>query len=627
MLTAQRTQWGFAKRGRPEALSSRELLALEWWHSWFALAVVGCVFAGLVLNYAADALLIGAVGACGLAGILTPNEVFAGFSNTGMLTVGALYVVAAGLRETGALNTLGQWFLGRAKTERAAMVRMAGAVPAMSAFLNNTPIVAMFIPIISTWCKHHKVTPSRLLLPLSYLSIFGGTCTLIGTSTNLVVNGLMVERFAHDPQAYPQLHSMSLFELTRVGVPYAIIGITYLFVVGRWLLPRRGGALEQAGETSRDYLVELCTQPGCRLIGQTVERAGLRHLPGLFLIEIARGEERITPVAPDQTLQEGDVLTFTGLVETIVDLERIAGLVPVSDSEENMALLRRRGEMLCEAVVSNTSPIVGKTIRDSDFRALYNAAVMAVHRGGERLRGRVGDIVVKPGDTLLLQARAHFVRAHRNNPDFYLVSGVEDSRPVRHDKAVLSLVLLALLVTLMATGAIPIVLAAFLTAGLMLITRCISVGDARQSIDWQTLLTISAAFGLGKALVNSGLVAQVAEGVVNTAGQWGPVAVLGGVYLMTSIFTEVVTNNAAAALMFPFGVEIAYNLGVSPRPFCIAIALAASASFVTPLGYQTNLMVFGPGGYRLTDFVKIGLPLNLLLLATAAILVPILWAF
>ncbi|HOZ45250.1 MAG TPA: SLC13 family permease [Candidatus Hydrogenedentes bacterium] len=585
--------------------------------------LIAVVFAGLIRNLAADVLLIAAVVVCGLVGIIEPAEVFVGFSNSGMLTVAALFVVAAALRETGALNILGAFLLGDAKTERAVLTRMAGAVTGMSAFLNNTPIVAMFIPIVNTWCKNHKVAPSRLLIPLSYLSIFGGTCTLIGTSTNLVVNGLMIERFKGNPEAFGTLHPMALFELSYVGVPYAFAGIVYLLFVGRHLLPSREGVLTQFGEKPREYLVDMQIQHGCRLIGKTVEDAGLRHLPGLFLIEIIRDGESITPVRPDRILREGDLLTFTGVVDTIVDLEHIPGLIAVSEEPST----KRRECMLCEAVVSSTSPAIGKTIRDSDFRALYNAAVIAVNRGGERLAGRVGDIVLRNGDTLLLQTTPHFVRAHRNNPDFYLVSGVEDSRPVRHDKAVLSLVLLGLLVALMAWDAVPIVLAAFFVAGLMIATRCISTSDARQSLDMQTLLTICAAFGLGKALENSGLVSIVAGAVSASLGPWGPVAILAGVFFTTSMFTSIITNNAAAALMFPFAVTIAVDLGVDPRPFCMMVAFAASASFVTPLGYQTNLMVFGPGGYRVTDFMRVGLPLNIIMLIVATLLVPLVWPF
>ncbi len=600
---------------------------MDSWQFWFTLGVVGLVFWGLVRNRAPDALLLGAVVLCALAGIISPKEALAGFSNAGMLTVGALYVVAAGLRETGALGILGSWMFGRIRTERGALARLSLSVPAMSAFLNNTPIVAMFIPVITDWCRKNRVSVSRLLIPLSYLSIFGGTCTLIGTSTNLVVNGLMLERWNLDPATYENLKPMGLFELSAVGVPYAIFGILYLVLVGRRLLPDRKPFLEDIEATAREYLANLRIQPGCRLVGQTIENAGLRHLPGLFLIEITRGNQRITPVGPDQILQGGDILTFTGVVDTIVDLEKIPGLVSLDHGDHEDHAFQPRESMLYEAVVSNTSPIIEKTIRDSDFRALYNAAVVAVHRGGQRLGGRVGDIVVQHGDTLLLQAGQHFARAHRNNPDFYLVSGIEGTHPVRHERALLSLALLGLLVLLMATGLVSIVVAAFLVAGLMVATRCLSAAEARQSVDIQTLITIAAAFGLGHALENAGVVTLAAGAVVHSLGNYGPYLVLAGIFLATSIFTEVVTNNAAAALMFPFAIAMGMDLGVSPRPFAIAVALAASASFITPLGYQTNLMVFGPGGYRFSDFARIGVPLNLLMLVVASLLIPLIWSF
>ena len=597
------------------------------WEGYFCLGVVGVVFAGLIANIAPDVLLIGSLVMVILSGIISPQEAFAGFSNKGMLTVGALYVVAAALRETGALDTVGSWMLGRAKSERGVLVRLAGSVTAMSAFLNNTPIVAMFIPIVANWCKKNRVAPSRLLIPLSYLCILGGTCTLIGTSTNLVVNGLMEEAVKADPAVRETLHPMHLFELSYVGVPYAVVGIAYLLLIGQRLLPSRKGFIEQLTDTSREYAVNALIQPQCRLAGKNIENAGLRHLPGLFLVEILRDDQVISPVPPDQILRAGDVLTFAGVVGTIVDLERIPGLVPVADGGYEVKAAKKRGRMLCEAVVSGTAPCLGKTIRDADFRATYNAAVIAVHRGRERMKGKVGDIVLRPGDTVLLQTGPHFVRANRNNPDFLLVSGVEDSRPVRSDKAILALALLGVLIGCMASGVIEIVTAAFLVAGLMIVMRCISIADARQSIDWMTLLTIAAAFGLGKALVNSGCVGAIAGLVVDLTGGFGPYAVLAGVYLMTSLFTETVTNNAAAALVFPFAIAIAAELGVSPRPFAMVVAYAASASLMTPLGYQTNLMVYGPGGYRFSDFVKVGLPLNLLLLTCAVLLVPLVWPF
>lgn len=597
------------------------------WEGFFALGVVAMVSYGLIRNYPPDALLLGGVILMALAGIITPDEAFIGFSNTGMLTVGALYVVAASLKETGTLGLVGAWILGRVKTQIGVLLRLAASVPLMSAFLNNTPIVAMFIPMLNDWSKNNRIAPSRLLIPLSYLAILGGTCTLIGTSTNLVVNGLMIDSVQNNPAMGQWLYPMGLFELSRVGVPYACIGILYLTFLGRHLLPNRADLIERLSAQSREYLLNMRIDPGCRLAGKTIADAGLRNLPGLFLLEVERNGDLISPVAPDQTLKAGDLLTFTGVVSTIVDLEKIPGLTPVGPEDDGVHHLIQRGRMLCEAVISGNSPVIGKTIRDADFRATYNAAIVAVHRGRMRLKGKVGDIQLQPGDTLLLRTGPHFVRANRNNPDFLLVSGIEDSRPIRSEKNLLALALLVLLIALMASGLVSIVTAAFLVAGLMIASRCISVADARRSIDWQTLITIAAAFGLGKGLVNSGVVEVAASAVTDLAGAFGPYAVLAGVYILTSLFTEIVTNNAAAALIFPFAVAIGFQMDLDPRPFVMAVAFAASACFMTPLGYQTNLMVYGPGGYKFTDFLKIGLPLNVILMASATVLIPLAWPF
>jgi di/tricarboxylate transporter len=597
------------------------------WETFFCFGILIVVFGGLIANRAPDVLLLGAVVILALVRIITPEEALAGFSNTSMLTVGALYVVAAALRETGALDTAGSWLLKRAKSERAVLVRMAGSLPVMSAFLNNTPIVAMFIPIVSDWCKKHRIAPSKLLLPLSYLCIIGGTCTLIGTSTNLVVNGLMQEVSQSNPELSQALHPMGFFELGYVGLPYAVVGIIYLLVIGHRLLPNREDLIEKFTQSSREYLVNMRVQSNCRLVGQTVQEAGLRQLPSLFLVEITRDDRAISPVPPDCVLKSNDVLTFTGVVSTIVDLEKIQGLVPIADEGYEAHAAKRRGRVLCEAVVSKTCPSVGKSIRDADFRARYNAAVVAVHRGGEQLVGKVGDMVLRPGDTLLIQAGPHFMRANKNNSHFLLVGGVDDSRSLRHDKAIWSFILLVVLITLMVSGVIKIVLAAFLVAGLMVATRCISASHARRSVDWQTLIIIAAAFGIAKALINSGCVDSISALFTGLTGRFGSYGVLAGVYLMTSLFASMVGNNAAAALVFPFAVVIAGQTGVNPRPFVMCVAFAASASFISPLSYQTNLMVYGPGGYRFTDFVRVGLPLNMLLLICATILIPLVWHF
>jgi len=595
--------------------------------AWFVLAVTALVIVGLARNLAADALLWGAVIICGIAGILSLQQMFVGFTNTGMLTIAALYVVAAGVRETGALDLVGRALLGRVRTLGGVMGRLGLAVPLLSAFLNNTPVVAMFIPMLSRWCAKHRISPSRLLMPLSYMSILGGMTTLIGTSTNLVVQGMMAETVASNPELGESLRPMGLFEIGAVGLPCAVLGVGYLLLLSRRLLPQRMDMLEKIGTSPREYLVEMEVMTGCRLIGQHVDESGLRQLHGLFLAEIIRDGEIIAPVQPDHVIKAGDVLTFSGVVRTIVELEKIPGLNPIADPDYEHELSEKREKLLTEAVVSPTSPLIGQSIRDSNFRDHYNAAVVAVHRGGARLAGRLGDIVLQSGDTLLLQTGPHFDEIHRNNRDFFLVSRVSDSKPPRHDRALLSLMLVGVLVALLTSQVIPTVMAAFLVAGAMIVGGCISVAEARASLELQTLFAIAGAIALGQALLTSGAVHAIAHTAVSTLGAWGPYAVLAGIALLTMLFTEIVTNTAAAALMFPLGVATAVDLGVDPRPFVMVVALIASASFLTPIGYQTNLMVYGPGGYRFTDFGRVGLPLSILMLVIATLLAPMVWPF
>jgi di/tricarboxylate transporter len=586
---------------------------------WITVGVVLFILLALVKNLAPpDLLFLGATALFALGGIITPEEAFAGFSNAGMLTVAALFVVAAGLRETGVLDHLGRRVLGRAKTAPQVMKRLGAVVIPLSAFLNNTPIVAMFIPVVMDWCRRNRVSPSKVLIPLSFLTILGGTCTLIGTSTNLVVSGLMID---------DGLGGIGLFELSPVGLPYAVVGFVYLLVFGRWLLPERKELLEQLGESRREYLAEIQVQPHSPLIGQTIETAGLRHLPGLFLIEIDREGEIVGPVRPDEVVAANDRLVFTGVVSSIIELEKLPGLVPAADPAYEVAPRQQRRRRLCEAVISASSPLIGQTIRETDFRASYGAAVVAVHRSGARVEKKVGDIRLRPGDTLLLQTGPHFLRAHRNDPAFYLVSDVEEWRPLRYDRAWLAVALFGVLLVLMTSGWTDTLTAAAMIAVLMVAVGCLSAGEARNSIEWQVLITIAASFGVGTALEKSGAAGVLAGAIFEATQTWGPVAALVCIYLVTSVLTELITNNAAAVLVYPFCLQTATLYEVSERPFLIALVLAASASFVTPIGYQTNLMVYGPGGYRFMDFVRIGTPLKLVLTIVAIVLIPVFWPF
>ena len=590
---------------------------------WEVVVTLGIVLAILVIlirDWApADLTFLAASGIFASLGIITPEEAFSGFSNSGMLTVAALFVVAAGMRETGVLDRIGFYVLGKARTETSALLRLSGVVLPMSAFLNNTPIVAMFMPVVMDWCRRVQISPSKLLIPLSYLSILGGTLTLIGTSTNLVVQGLIIE------EARPDLFPLSLFEIAWVGLPYAVTGVVFMALFGTRLLPARKELLEQLGESRREYLVEMRVEPTCRLIGKTIEAAGLRHLPGLFLVEIQRGEETLAPVGPNDVLAASDRLLFTGVVSGIIELERIAGLVPDTDPSYDASPSGQRQRRWCEAVVSATSPLVGNTIREADFRSTYGAAVLAVHRDGKRVVGKIGDIRLRPGDTLLMQVGRNFLKRHRHDPAFYLVSDVDSWRPVRTDRAWLATILFFVLIVVMSAGFVNGLVIAALVALAMIGTGCISASDARASIEWQVLIAIAAAFGVGKAIDQSGTAQFVAESLVESTRSYGPFAALLIIFLLTSVVTEVITNNAAAVLMFPFCLKTAELYGVDARPFVIALMMAASASFLTPIGYQTNMMVYGPGGYRFADFIRIGLPLSIVTTIVAMIVIPWAW--
>jgi di/tricarboxylate transporter len=489
-------------------------------------------------------------------------------------------------------------------------------VAAASGFMNNTPVVAMFLPAVIDWARQNRLPVSKLLIPLSYASILGGTCTLIGTSTNLVVNGLLI--------SHAGLPGLGMFDISRVGLPAALIGIAYLLLLGRWLLPDRRPVMDPQDD-SRRYTVEMLVQSASPLVGKSVEEAGLRHLPGMYLVEIERDGEVFPAIAPHQRLKADDRLVFAGILDSVVDLQRFRGLVPATDQVFKLDVPRPE-RALVEAVVSDSGPLVGKSIREGRFRNVYNAAVIAVARNGERVQKKIGDIVLRPGDTLLLEADPSFVERQRNSRDFFLVSRLENTHPLRHERALAAMAILAAMVAVVSVGRVSMLQGALVAAGLMLVTRCVTGGAARAAVDWQVLITIAASFGLGSALEKTGAAQHIAENLIALAqgSPWGTLAV---VYLVTMLFTELITNNAAAVLVFPIALSTSASLGVSFMPFAIAIMMAASASFSTPIGYQCNLMVYGPGGYRFTDYFRVGIPLNLLMAAVSLAIVPRVWGF
>jgi di/tricarboxylate transporter len=583
----------------------------------YAIGVVVATMAVLTMTrIGPDLVLVGALTLLLVACVLTPVEALAGLANPGLATVAILYVVVSGMIETGAAHTIGHRLLGRPKSELAAQGRLMGSVMGVSAFLNNTPVVAMLIPTVQDWARKNGFQVSRLMIPLSYAAILGGTCTVIGTSTNLVVAGLV--------DSHAGMARLGFFEIAWVGVPTAIAGTLFVLATSRWLLPSREPPIRHVAD-AREYAVEMVVEPRSPLAGRSIEQAGLRRLPGVFLAEIEREGHIMVAVAPTEILRGQDRLVFVGGVDSVVDLYKIKGLVPAPDQVFKLDV-PRPDRLLIEAVVSTSSPMVGTTIRDGRFRTRYEAVVIAVARGGQRIPGRIGDISLRGGDTLLLEARPAFVERNRRSRDFFLISAVQGSSPPRHERAIIALAILAGMVAAVSVGGVPMLIAALVAAGLMLVLRCTTGPIARRSIDWQVLTVIAASIALGTALETTGAAASIASAWLSVAGD-SPLPALAVVYILTSLLSAFITNNGAAVLVFPLAVATAGALGVNPRPFVIAIMMAASASFATPIGYQTNLMVYGPGGYRFSDYLRIGLPLTAVLAAVALIIVPRVWPF
>ncbi len=583
---------------------------------WITLGALALVVGAMLREVAGpDLIVMAGLFVLAVTGVLSPTETFAGFANPAVATIGALFVVSAGLRETGLLDEAVARIFGRARGEFQALWRMCPPLAGMSAFLNNAPIVAMMTPVVIDWARRHGSSPSRYLIPVSYATMLGSTTTIIGTSVNLTVAGLM-----HDERMLP----MGFFELAWVGLPVCLVGLLYLiFLAPRWI-PSRRDLGEQLGERRREYTTAMRVEPGSRMAGQTVEQAGLRHLPGLFLVEIDRDGRTLTPVAPDETLEAGDRLVFAGVVSTIVDLQRIPGLAPDTESEPERPDARP-DRRLIEAVVSASSPLMGQSIRDASFRTAYDAAVVAVHRNGERVGGKIGEIVLRPGDTLLLQTAPGFTRVHRNSPDFYLVSEVPETEPLRTDKARIALGILAAMVAVVVVELLPISIASFVAAGALVATRCINGRIARRSVDWSILVVIGAGFGIALAMQKSGAAGAVAHVLVAGAGDLGPLVTLAVVYAVTLLLAELLHHAAAAAIMFPIGVAAASQVGADPRSFVLTIAIAATCAFANPTTYQTHLIVYGPGGYRFMDFVRVGLPLDLACMGVALAVIPRVW--
>ena len=585
--------------------------------------VVSCFLLMMFTRIGPDFVLMGGVIILLLLGVLSPTEALSGFSNEGMITVAMLYIVAKGISQTGAAAWVAGSLLGRPKSMGLAQLRLMLPVAGLSSLVNNTPVVSMMIPAVIDWAKRNQFSISQLLIPLSYAAIIGGSCTLIGTSTNLVVDG-MLRGYSKTVNNFSS-YELGIFDLAWIGVPCAIVTFLFIFLFSRFLLPKNNDHSEKDFSDTREYTVEMLVEIGSPLAGKTIEEAGLRNLPGVFLVEIQRNGHLLTAVAPTQQLSENDRLVFAGNVESVVDLQKMRGLIPAENQIFKLDSQRYQRNLV-EVVISNSFPQLNKTVKEGRFRSTYGAAIIAVAREGQRIKGRIGDIILKPGDTLLIEADSNFERQQRYARDFLLVRKVDDYSPISHEHMGRALMIFFAMVFLAGSGVLSMLEASMLGAASMILAKCTRANEVQSSIDWQVLIVISASIALGLAIEKTGAATSIANSFIGIVGD-SPRSSLALLFVLTAGFSALISNVAAAVLLFPVAVAISNSLGVNILPMAITLMIAASASFSTPIGYQTNLMVYGPGKYRFVDFLKMGIPLTVIVGVVTVFLVPIVWSF
>lgn len=563
-----------------------------------------------------------------LADILTPmsllsaEEAVAGFSNRAVVTIAMMFVLSAGLVRTGAVDFVGHRILDAARgREPLAVAYMMGVVAVLSAFINNTPIVVVFLPIVLNLARQLEVSPSRLLIPLGFASIFGGMCTLIGTSTNLVVDGILrsEDRFGVEP--------LSMFEFAPVGAVLAVAGIAYLLLFGRWLLPSRTTVSSfTGGESLREYVTEVEVGPGSSHVGKRIAETFLASGGKIRVLEVIRAETILWPPFDEVVLEVGDLLLIKGEVGDLVDLHGKEGLALIPELATGELRMATRETTLAELVISPNSRLIGQRVRDVALRQTFGVAVIAVQRRGVHLRRKVSDLVLRFGDILLVQGAVGALRELRHRAEFILLEGVDET-VVRSRKAPIALGILGVVILLAGLRLVDILTLSMAGAFLMVATGCVGLRDAYRSVDLRVLVVIVGTLALGHSMAKTGTAEAIVAQVESLVAPLGPRGAISAVFFVTMVLTSLVSNTAAAVLMVPIAVTMAETLGVNARGFVFAVAFGASACFATPLGYQTNMFIYGPGGYRFSDFVRVGLPLNLLFWILATLLIPIVWPF
>lgn len=569
-------------------------------------------------RFRVDLIAIGVLVALLVLNLIDETQALYGFANQATATIAAMFVLSAGLVRTGTI----QWVTQRLEKlsdrgERWLILSMCLVVAVLSAFIVNTAIVAIFIPVAIVLANRRNVSPSRILIPISFASQFGGVCTLAGSSTNILVNAIAVEE---------GMTPFNFFEFTPLGIVMLIVGIVYLVVVSGWLIPKRRGEVEKVDKYRlTDYLAELLVTASSPLIGKTWEQSKMRRETKVELSNLSREGKAVSRPARTK-IRPGDLLLLHGDISVLMALGPKYGLELLKDVRVSDQHLSSYDLRLNEVLIPPESKLIGHTLRTSDFLRRYRSAILGIQRRGKVIRERLSDIKLEGGDTLLVQAYKDELSRLLKSPDAIVTSELSEL-DFRRDKALVALCIMAAVVVLVVLNILPLMVAAIIGAVGMIVGRCLTIEEAYEAIDWKVIFLLGGIIPLGLAMEQNGVALWLTNLALEPLIRFGPLVVLAAIYLITAVMTEALSNKATAVILAPIALSVAASMGVDPRPFLVAITFAASTSFATPVGYHTNTMVYSPGGYRFSDFTKVGGPLNLVFLGLAVLLIPIIWPF
>jgi di/tricarboxylate transporter len=553
-----------------------------------------------------------AVMVLGFFGVLTPSEILAGFANEQIAVIIMLLLLGDAIRQISVIEIFFSRIFPRASGYKGFLSRIMLWIGGFSAFLNNTPLVAVMMPYVHNWSKRNNISPSKLLLPLSYAAILGGCVTLIGTSTNLIVNGMVI-----DQTIFPDMEPLGMFDFFWVGFPMLIIGFLYLFFFGNKLLPVKNPIMKELSESERKYLVEAIVRKNSPLIGKTILESGYGNTKGLILAEVIRGKYTFQIFDKDFVLEAGDLLRFAGESEEIANL--LSDGSGLSLPSVGMMSKLKRADVV-EIVVSHNSSLISKSVKTINFRGKYDSVLLAVHRNGERINGKLEEVKLKAGDVLLLLAGDNFGSRLQDDMDFYLISKVKEVRKPERYKIWTLFGGTLLAIFLAAINLIPLFMGLLVVLVVINILGVVNAKDFPKSIDYNLAVIIALSLALGTAMIKTGVADMIADLMISIFLPFGNIAVLLGIYIVTTVLAAYITNKAAVAIVFPISLTTAHTLGLNPLPFALVVSFAAAANFLTPIGYQTNLMVYGPGGYTFKDFMRIGWPLTFVYMIVAVII-------